>query len=85
MMAATTPDALAGTVAKRSGRPGSRGRRAAPLIALGVVALLAGLWTGLVHPGLSFPAGDDDLPEQDGTLRQSASSAPWSLGTRRGP
>ena len=45
-----------------------RGRRAAPWMALAVVALLAGLWAGLVLLGLPIPAGGTDLAEAHGPL-----------------
>lgn len=47
---------------------GRRGRRAAPWMALAVVALLAGLWAGLVLLGLPVSAGETDLAQVHGPL-----------------
>ncbi|WP_235022695.1 hypothetical protein [Amycolatopsis alkalitolerans] len=41
---------------------------AAPVMALGVVALLTGLWAGLLRLGLPVPAGHTDLAELHGVL-----------------
>jgi len=50
--------------------PPRRGRSswAAPVIAFGVTALLAGLWGGLLRLGLPVPAGRAGLPELHGVL-----------------
>lgn len=47
---------------------GRRGRRAAPWMALAVVALLAGIWAGLVLLGLPVSAGETDLAQVHGPL-----------------
>lgn len=44
------------------------GRRRAPLIALAIVALFAGLWGGLLRLGLSVPGGGGNLAEMHGPL-----------------
>nr|WP_154676161.1 hypothetical protein [Amycolatopsis benzoatilytica] len=51
-------------VARRPGRSGW----AAPVIAFGMLALLAGLWAGLLRLGLPIPAGHTDLAELHGVL-----------------
>lgn len=63
-MVAVTGAASASLSARRSGRPAA----AAPVMALGVVALLAGLWAGLLRLGLPVPAGHTDLAELHGVL-----------------
>jgi len=45
-----------------------RARWVPPLMATAVVMLLAGLWEGLVHLGLSLPAGGSSLHEGHGPL-----------------
>src|SRR5689334_12334311 len=42
--------------------------RRAPLVALGVTALFAGLWGGLLRLGLSMPGADSNLGELHGPL-----------------
>lgn len=56
--------AAAAEAARRSGRSAF----AAPVMALGAVSLLAGLWAGLLRLGLPVPAGHTDLAELHGVL-----------------
>lgn len=63
MTTVATAGAAAGP-ARRSGRSAW----AAPVIAFGVLALLAGLWAGLLRLGLPVPAGHTDLAELHGVL-----------------
>lgn len=63
MTTGATADITAGTTP----RPG-RSVWAAPVIAFGVLALLAGLWAGLSRLGLPVPAGHTDLAELHGVL-----------------
>lgn len=60
-MAALTPGVAA--VPRRARSPW-----AAPVIAFGVTALLAGLWGGLLRLGLSLPAGHTGVAELHGVL-----------------
>jgi hypothetical protein len=59
--------ATAGSV-PRPARRSARSVWAAPVIAFGVLALLAGLWAGLLRLGLAVPAGHADLAELHGVL-----------------
>ncbi|MFE1754818.1 hypothetical protein [Streptomyces anandii] len=49
-------------------RPSGRSIWAPPVMALGAVSLLAGLWAGLLRLGLRVPAGHTDLAELHGVL-----------------
>lgn len=63
MTQAAVPDAV-----PESPRGTGRSAWAAPVMALGAVALLAGLWAGLLLLGLPVPAGHTDLAALHGVL-----------------
>lgn len=66
-MVAVTTVAMAAAAAGPARRSG-RSAWAAPVIASGVLALLAGLWAGLLRLGLPVPAGHTGLAELHGVL-----------------
>lgn len=66
-VAPVTQAASAGS-RSRPVRRRSQSTRAAPVVAVGVIALLAGLWGGLLRLGLPLPVGQTDLAALHGVL-----------------